>query len=101
MPDAARAARRQQSPLRQMRERRGLTQQDLSWLSGASVSSIERAEAGKAPTLPILVNLSIALECELAEILDPAWLEWTELAKWAPKRPPAGAWRDPYGKRAQ
>lgn len=50
--------------LRNVRKRRGLTQQALSQLSGVSYGSLKRFERTGQISLLALTRLAIALECE-------------------------------------
>ena len=52
--------------IRQMRARRGFSQQELSSLTGVSRSTISLLEQGKFnPTLELIGNLTSALKCKL------------------------------------
>jgi hypothetical protein len=57
---------------------------------------LERGEA-ENPKLSHLVNCSIALGLELANVLEDEWLEWLSLQKIAASPPnPDAFWRRPY-----
>ena len=58
--------------IRELRQKRGLTQVELSERSGypqGRISEIERG--GRAPTLMTMIRLAIALECDLTQLVAP------------------------------
>ncbi len=58
--------------LKRMRERRGLTQDELAGLAGVSQSIISQYENEKrGMTMRILGKLAAALSCPISELLDP------------------------------
>ena len=63
------------------REKRGVTQQELSVVTGISTSTIRRLEnpAGVEranPPLRYLQNCALALGCKLNDLIEPEWQEW-------------------------
>lgn len=55
--------------LRSLRKSRGLCLEELSALSGVSISAINMVELGKtSPTLVILEKILAALSCELSVV---------------------------------
>lgn len=70
----------------------GATQGEVARAVGLSISQYRRFEWGEVanPPLRTLVNLSIALRCELRDVCEPEWFDWYELSVDA-KRPPARA----------
>lgn len=77
---------------------RGVTQEELAVAVGLSVPTLRRLERGdvKNPKLRHLVNCSIALGVELADVIEDEWLNW--LPAGDATRPPAPDefWRRPY-----
>ena len=75
--------------LKEIRESRGMSQQDLSDKSGINKRMIQAYEQGyrdiNGAKLTTLVTLCIALECHLSEIVEDAQLVkcriWFELIK--------------------
>jgi len=58
--------------LRETRNARGLTQEQLGELAGANQAVIQKIENGKSKQSRIVDGLAIALE------VNPAWLQWGE-----------------------
>lgn len=75
-------------PLALMRRARFLQQQELANLVGVSRRKLQMLEAGTIGVVDFrdLVNLAIALRCQLGDITDPRWLEWAPRAA-APDAP--------------
>jgi len=70
--DPAEAAHNLARTLVQLREVRGLTQQQLAQLSGVPRPTLASLESGGAnPTMSVLVRLSAALQVTLDELLSP------------------------------
>ncbi|MDO8188904.1 helix-turn-helix domain-containing protein [Conexibacter sp. JD483] len=65
---------------------RGLTQAQLASLTGISKSSVERLEKSTdgGVNLRHLVNIALALDCELLDVVDDAWLSYRPLDVAAP-----------------
>jgi transcriptional regulator with XRE-family HTH domain len=65
---------------------RGLTQAQLAELTGISKSSVERIEKSRdgAVNLRHLVNIALALDCELLDVVDDDWLGYRRLDISAP-----------------
>lgn len=61
-----------------MHRARFLQQQELADLVGISRRKLQVLEAGDIEVIDFrdLVNLAIALRCQLGDIIDPTWLEW-------------------------
>jgi transcriptional regulator with XRE-family HTH domain len=58
--------------IRELRQKRGLTQVELSERSGypqGRISEIERG--GRAPTLMTMIRLAVALDCDLTQLVAP------------------------------
>jgi len=63
--------------LRRTRESRGISQSELSRLSGVSRAMINHLESGKRnPTLIVCHALASAMETRLAELLEPIENKW-------------------------
>ena len=75
--------------LARRRVERNLTQPELARLTGIGLRTLRTLERGETrnPKLGYLVNCSIVLKCDLADLLEDAWLEWHELHPNAPRRP--------------
>lgn len=75
--------------LARVRQRAGLTQQQLAKLSGLSLANLRRLERGELPNPPIryLSNLALVLDVPLGEICEPEWLGWSRLAGVGSKPP--------------
>lgn len=72
-----------------------LSEKRLAELTGLSLRQVQRYCAGeiKDPRLSELVNLAMALDCRLEDILEPEFLEWTVFdATNAPEPPESGHW---------
>lgn len=67
--------------IEQRRRRAGLSQEDLAAKSRISVRTLQRLEHRDMdnPPLRYLTNLAIVLDCELEDLIEPAWREWAEL----------------------
>lgn len=65
---------------------RNLTQAEVAELTGISKSSVERLENGGdgAVNLRHLVNIALALDCELLDLVDDDWLAFQVLDVTAP-----------------
>jgi transcriptional regulator with XRE-family HTH domain len=68
------------------------SQKQLSELSGLSMRTIQRLDAGEVDNPPIryLVNIALVLDVPVLDICEGEWLEWTVLDDSAPKAPPRG-----------
>jgi DNA-binding Xre family transcriptional regulator len=73
--DASRSA--QKTKLARMRVRRDYSQRDLEDGAGIELRTLQRLESGELrnPPLAYLVNLAVALECSLEDIIEDEWLE--------------------------
>lgn len=60
---------------RRLRDAQGLTQEQLSEISGVSLATIQRLEAGTAknPRIVTLLALTAALQTKLGELLEGRW----------------------------
>jgi len=70
--------------IRELRQKRGLTQVELSERSGfpqGRISEIERG--GRMPTLNTMIRLALALDCKVTDLVSP--FSKTELASFLPK----------------
>jgi transcriptional regulator with XRE-family HTH domain len=57
--------------LRELREQRGESQRSLAELTGSTHAYISQMERGlKVPTLTMIIRLAVALECEVADLVD-------------------------------
>lgn len=79
-----------------MRDASGYTQGDLAKLTGMTLSTLKRLEAGHMtnPPLRYLANCALALHVPLDEVVEPEWTSWTTFAADAtapPQAPPPAA----------
>ncbi len=71
--------------LRELREQRGESQRSLADLTGSTHAYISQMERGlKVPTLTMIIRLAVALECEVADLVDV--FAGRDLRKLLPKR---------------
>jgi len=57
--------------LRELRQKRGLTQQAVADLAGMSLTYISNLEHGlKVPSLTTIVRLAVALECKVKDLVS-------------------------------
>lgn len=57
--------------LRELREQRGESQRSLAELTGSTHAYISQMERGlKVPTLTMIIRLAVALDCEVAKLVD-------------------------------
>jgi transcriptional regulator with XRE-family HTH domain len=57
--------------LRELREQRGESQRSLAERTGSTHAYISQMERGlKVPTLTMIIRLAVALECEVADLVD-------------------------------
>ena len=71
--------------LRELREQRGESQRSLADLTGSTHAYISEMERGlKVPTLTMIIRLAVALECEVADLVDV--FTGRDLRKLVPKR---------------
>lgn len=57
--------------LRELREERGESQRSLADLTGSTHAYISQMERGlKVPTLTMIIRLAVALNCEVADLVD-------------------------------
>lgn len=57
--------------LRELREQRGQSQRSLAELTGSTHAYISQMERGlKVPTLTMIIRLAVALDCEVADLVD-------------------------------
>jgi transcriptional regulator with XRE-family HTH domain len=92
MPRIAR--RRPRTKIAARRQHLKLTQRELSQLTGISERTIQRLERGEFDNPPIryLANLARVFECDLTDICEDDWLEWTVFDANAPEPPPKEHW---------
>lgn len=65
--------------LREARSAKGLTQEELAFRAGMSVPYLSDIERGRSsPSLTMLVDLAIALDMHLAELVKPMKMEGTK-----------------------
>jgi transcriptional regulator with XRE-family HTH domain len=69
-----------------------LSQKELSELSGLSMRTVQRLDAGELQNPPIryLVNIALVLDTPVLDICEDEWLKWTVLDASAAKPPPKG-----------
>lgn len=69
---------------------RGLSQAQLARAVGLTRTTYWRLEAGQVanPKLRMLVNLAIALDCELEDLIEDEWREWYPFDKSEAAVPP-------------
>jgi transcriptional regulator with XRE-family HTH domain len=79
-----------------LRVERKVSQERLAHATGISVSTLARLERGQVdnPPLRYLVNIAIALDVPLDQVVEDAWREWLPIAGWAEK-PPRADWITP------
>jgi transcriptional regulator with XRE-family HTH domain len=79
--------------LEKLRRERGVSQNEIAWVTGISLSTYRRLELGKVsnPPLRYLVNCAIALGVPLDDVLEDSWREWENFSARA-KDPPADNW---------
>jgi transcriptional regulator with XRE-family HTH domain len=71
--------------LRELREQRGESQRSLAERTGSTHAYISQMERGlKVPTLTMIIRLAVALECEVADLVDV--FTGRDLRKFLPKR---------------
>lgn len=64
------------SLLREARMVKGLTQEELAFRAGMSVPYLSEIERGRSsPSLTMMVDLAIALEIHLADLIQPMTME--------------------------
>ena len=93
-PAVSSSSQRRVMRLAEWREKRGVTQQELSVATGISTSTIRRLEnpAGVEranPPLRYLQNCALALGCKLADLIEPEWQEWMVFDQRRPAQPEA------------
>jgi transcriptional regulator with XRE-family HTH domain len=78
------------SRLAALRQKRGLTQEQLARATGLSASVYWRLENGHYdnPPLRYLMNCKIALDCELDDLIEDEWREWMVLDRRYAAEPP-------------
>jgi len=78
--------RRPRTRLAWARKRSGITQRQLSEITGIPRATLQRLERGEFenPKLRYLVNCSIALGVNLDEVIEDEWLEWLLIDARAP-----------------
>lgn len=79
-----------------LRQKRGVSQQDMSWATGLSVATYQRLERGEItnPPLRYLVNCAIALEVDLDQVIEAEWRQWHAFSARAKDKPTKSWWRD-------
>jgi transcriptional regulator with XRE-family HTH domain len=80
--------------LAQWREKRGVTQQELSLATGISTSTIRRLENPTGveranPPIRYLQNCALALGCKVSDLIEPEWQEWMVFDQRRPAPPDA------------
>jgi transcriptional regulator with XRE-family HTH domain len=71
--------------LRELRDQRGESQRSLAALTGSTHAYISQMERGlKVPTLTMIIRLAVALNCEVADLVDV--FKGRDLRKLIPKR---------------
>ena len=82
--------------LQEWRKRRGVSQDDMAAVTGISRSTYSKLERGLIDNPPIryLTNCALALGCNLSDLLEDEWLEWTVFDDRKAQPPePEGFWR--------
>lgn len=70
--------------LREMRQKRKVTQQSLAELAGMSLTYISNMEHGlKVPSLTTIIRLAVALDCKVVDLVSV--LDKTDLRSLLPK----------------
>jgi transcriptional regulator with XRE-family HTH domain len=70
--------------LREVRQKRGLTQQAVADLAGMSLTYISNMEHGfKVPSLTTIIRLAVALDCKVMDLVGA--LDKTDLRALLPK----------------
>jgi transcriptional regulator with XRE-family HTH domain len=88
------ARRKPRTKLAARRQGTGLSQKEVSELSGIPLRTIQRLERDDIDNPPIryLVNLAMVFECRLVDVCEEKWIEWTVFDASAPEAPPKGHW---------
>ena len=78
-----------------LRQKLGVSQQDMSWATGLSVATYQRLERGEItnPPLRYLVNCAIALEVDLDQVIEAEWRQWRRFSARATDPPKKSWWR--------
>jgi transcriptional regulator with XRE-family HTH domain len=81
--------------LARVRQRRGVTQEELAELIGVSVPTYQRLERGtmRNPPLRYLSNCALALGVKLEDVIDTSWREWYPFDPRYAKPPAKGWWK--------
>ena len=68
---------------------RGISQRALADAVGMTRSTYWRLEQGRNPNPPLgyLINLAIALDCRLLDLIEEEWVRWHVLSPGAPRPP--------------
>lgn len=84
MPEVTRAGELFGARLRELRNKRGLTQVELAELTGVPQNHISTIERGaKLPTIGTLIRFAFALECKVSALVSV--FDKEDLAKLLPK----------------
>ncbi|WP_081686499.1 helix-turn-helix domain-containing protein [Candidatus Solirubrobacter pratensis] len=69
---------RSSSRIAGLRRRAGLRQDELAETVGVSVATLRRLERGEIdnPPLRYLQKIAIALDAQLADVIEPEWRQW-------------------------
>lgn len=81
--------RQPRSKIAARRQELGLSQRELSELTGISMRQVQRLDGGEIDNPPIryLVNIAMVLKVDVLDICEDEWLEW-EAFESGPSAPP-------------
>lgn len=84
------APRSPRSKIAARRQELGLSQRELSELTGISMRQVQRLDGSEIDNPPIryLVNIATVLKAEVLDICEDEWLRWNEFDG-GPSAPPA------------
>lgn len=81
-----------------LRVQRRISQADLARTTGLSLATVRRLERGQLTNPPIrfLTNVAIALDVPLEDVIEPEWVQWSDLGSGS-SEPPDPRWIDSSG----
>lgn len=73
----------------QLRQEAGFSQAELADRAGIPLRTVQRLEQGRMDNPPIryLTNIAFALGCQLRDVIDDEWRQWTVFDQSKPKPP--------------
>jgi len=81
--------RQPRSKIAARRQEAGLSQRELSELTGISMRQVQRLDGGEIDNPPIryLVNIAMVLKVDLLDICEDEWLDWMDFGAGTSARP--------------